>query len=74
MRFPGFESRTKAALEVFVIHGLRHITDHPILQGAVPSNLIRVSGDENCRDPMSHINQVSVKLEPRHSRHLNVSY
>ena len=56
MRLPGFESRTKAAFEMVVIHGLAEITDHPILQGAFSSNLIRVRGDENCRDPMSHIN------------------
>ena len=36
--------------------GLAEVTDHPILQGAVPSNLIRVGGDENRRDPVSRIN------------------
>jgi len=30
MRLTGFESRTKAAFEMVVIHGLAEITDHPI--------------------------------------------
>jgi hypothetical protein len=56
MRPPGFESRTKTAFEMVVIYGFGEITEHPILQGAALSHLIRVSGDENRRDPMSHIN------------------
>jgi FixJ family two-component response regulator len=57
---------------MFVVHGLGDITDHAFLEGALPSNLIRVSSDENRRDPMSHSNQMSMELNPRHSRHLNV--
>jgi hypothetical protein len=56
-----------------VIHRLAEITDHPVLQSPAPSKLIRVRSDENRWDPMSHVNQVSVELDPRHSRHLNVA-
>ena len=55
MRLSGLESRTKAAFEMVVIHGLAEITDHPILQGAVSGDLIRVRSDENCRDHVSRI-------------------
>ena len=64
MRLTGFESRTKAAFEMVVIHGLAEITDDPILQGAVADDLIRVRGDENRRDPMSRIDQMSWSSTP----------
>ena len=56
-----------------VVHGLAQVTEHPILQGAVPTHLIGVRGNEYRRDTMSYINQVPVELDPRHSRHLNVA-
>ena len=55
-----------------VIERLTEITDRPIVDGAAPSNLIRIRCDENRRDPMSLINQASVELDPCHPRHLNV--
>lgn len=57
---------------MLVINGLGEIADHPILQGAVAESVVRVCGDENRRDPMPRINQVSVELDPGHSRHVNV--
>ena len=62
----------KAAFEMVVIHGLGEVADHPIFQGAVPSNLIRVRSEKNGRDPMSRMNQVSVQLNAGHPRHLDV--
>ena len=50
MRLSGLESRTKAPLEMLVIHGLAKVTNHPILQGAVSSHFIRICGDEDRRD------------------------
>lgn len=55
-----------------VINGLAEITDRPIGKSAAPSNLVRVRRDENCRDPMSLINQASVELDSCHAGHLNV--
>ena len=52
--------------------GLLEIADDPIPQGTVPDSLIWVRGDEDRRDPMSGINQMSVELDPCHSGHLNV--
>ena len=54
---PGSHSRglrirepTEASFEMLVNHRLAQISDHPIAQGAVPVNLIRICGDVNCRD------------------------
>jgi len=70
----GLENRTNTVFEMVVIHGLAEITDHPVLKGAVPRDLIRVSGHENRRDPMSRVKQVFVELDPRHCGHVDVSY
>ena len=55
-----------------VVHWLAEVTNDPILQGAVPDDLIRVCGDEDRRDRVPRIDQMSVELEPSHSGHLNV--
>ena len=47
---------------------------HAILQGAVPSNLIRVCGNQNCRDRVSRIDEASMEFDARHSGHLDVSH
>ena len=73
MRLSGLESRTKAAFQMLIIHGFAKVTNHSILQGAVSSRFIRISGDENGRDHVARINEMSVELNPAHSRHLNVS-
>ena len=72
MRLPGFESRTKAPFEMVVIHRLGEVTDDPILQGAVPDDLIRVCGNEDRRNRVARIDEMFVELNTSHSRHLNV--
>ena len=64
-RLAGLESRTKAPLEMVVVHGLAEVTNDSILQGAAPSSLIRVCGDENRRDRVPRIDEVSVELDAR---------
>jgi len=73
MRLSGLESRTKAALQMLIIHGFTKVTNHSILQGTVSSRFIRISGDENGRDRVAPIDEMSVELDPAHSRHLNIS-
>ena len=72
MRLSGLESRTKAAFQMLIIHGFAEVTNHSILQGAVPSDVIRIGSDENRRDHVARIDEMSVELNPAHSRHLNV--
>ena len=66
------DSRTKAPLEMVVIHRLAEVTNHPIVQGAVPNNLIRVCRNEDRRDRVACIDEVSVEFDASHSRHLDV--
>ena len=73
MRLSGFESRTKAAFQLLIIHGFAEVTNHSTLQGAVSSRFIRISGDENGRDHVARIDEMSMELNPAHSRHLNIS-
>ena len=67
------ESRTKAAFEMVVVDWLGEITDHPLHQGAVPSLLVRVSGNENRRDHVAGLDEVPMKLNTAHAGHLHVA-
>ncbi len=49
------DSRTKAPLEEVVIDRLAEVTNRPIVQGAVPNNLIRVCRNEDRRDRVACI-------------------
>ena len=73
MRLSRLKSRTKAAFQLLIIHGFAEVTNHAILQGAASSPFIRISGDENGRDHVARFDEMSVELNPAHSRHLNVS-
>jgi len=68
------DSRTKAPLEMVVIHRLAEVTNHPIVQGAVPNNLIRVCRNEDRRDRVACIDEASVEFDASHSRHLDVGH
>jgi len=72
MWLPGFESRTKAAFEMVVIHRLAEVTNDPILQGTPPHDLIRVGGNEDRGNRVARIDEMFVELNTSHSRHLNV--
>jgi hypothetical protein len=72
MRLSGIESRTKAAFQMLIIHGFAKVTNHSILQGAVSGDVIRIGSDENRRNHVAPIDEMSVELNPAHSRHLDV--
>ena len=72
MRLSGLESRMKAAFQMLIIHGFAKVTKHSILQGAVSSDVIRIGSDENRRNHVAPIDEMSVELNPAHSRHLDV--
>ena len=58
---------------MLIIHGFAKVTKHSILQGAVSSGVIRIGSDENRWNHVAPIDEMSVELNPAHSRHLNVS-
>jgi hypothetical protein len=45
------------------------VTNHSILQGAISSRFIRISGDENGRDHVARFDEMSMELNPAHSGH-----
>jgi hypothetical protein len=55
-----------------VIYRLAAVTRASILQSAPPDDLVRVCGNEDCRNRVAHSDEMSVELNPSHSRHLNV--
>jgi hypothetical protein len=57
---------------MFVIHRLAEVTNDPTLQGAPPGDLIRVCGNEDRRNRVARIHEMSVELNSSHARHLNV--
>jgi hypothetical protein len=58
---------------MIVIHGLAEIANDTVLQGAVPNDLIGVCGNEDRRDRVPRADEMSLELDPGHSRHLDVS-
>jgi hypothetical protein len=56
-----------------VINRFVEVTNDPVLKSATADNLVRVCGNENRRDHVPRVDQMSVELEPSHSGHLNVS-
>ncbi len=58
------QSRTKASLEILVVHRFAKVADHSILQSAIPDGLVGVCGHEDRRDCVSQVDEARVKLEP----------
>ena len=46
----------------------------PLGQHALADTVIAISGDEDCRDRTPYLDQVSVQLNPRHGRHVNIGH
>ena len=57
-----------------VIHRLAKVTNDPILQSAVPDNLVGVGSNENGRNSVPGMDQLPVKLESGHTRHVDVGH
>jgi len=72
MRLPAFESRTQAAFEMLVIHRLGEVTNDAVLQRALADRFIRVCGNEDRRNCVARIDEISVELNAGHARHLDI--
>ena len=72
MRLAMLDSRTKAPLKMVIIHRFAEETNHPIVQGAVPNNIIWVCRNQDRRDHVPCIDEVSVQFDASHSGHLDV--
>ena len=56
-----------------VVHRLGEVTKDTVLQGAFADGLIRVCGNEDGRNCVARIDEMSVELNAGHSRHLDVA-
>jgi len=55
-----------------VIHRFGEVTNDAIVQGPFADGLIRVCGNEDCRNFIARLHEMSVELNASHSGHLNV--
>src|SRR4051794_25073255 len=67
------ESVTKAAHQMLFIQWLGKVTNDPLAQSACPVSGVRVGSNEDCRDREARTDEVSVKLNPAHRGHLDIS-
>src|SRR3954454_21765948 len=67
------ESGTKRAHQLLFIHRLTEITKDPIVQGACPISGVRIGSNEDCRNGVPCVDQMSVEFDPGHGGHMDVS-
>jgi hypothetical protein len=72
-RITRMKSHTKASYEMVHIDRLAKVTNDAILQSAVPDIVIGVGCEENRRDLVPRLDEVSVEFDTGHHRHMNVS-
>src|SRR5262245_7341251 len=54
------------------INWLAKITDHPIVQGTSPVNVIGIGSHEDCGNRVPCLDEVVVEFEPGHRRHVDI--
>jgi hypothetical protein len=69
----GRQSLSKAAYQMLFIHRLTKITNDPVGQRAGAVSVVGISSDEDCGNGSPHLDEVPIKLDPGHRRHINVS-
>jgi hypothetical protein len=55
-----------------LIKRLAKVTNDPVVQGAGVVNVVGVGRHEDRRDSMTRLDEVFIKLEPGHCRHVDV--
>ena len=55
------------------MNGLTKVTNDPIVQGAGAVTVVGVGSNENCRNRVPCLDEVSVQLDAGHRRHMDVS-
>src|SRR5260221_62161 len=66
-------SRTKTPYQMLLINRLTKVTNDPIVQDAGAVNVVGIGSNENCRNRVPCLDEVSVQLDAGHRRHLDVS-
>src|SRR2546427_1569302 len=57
---------------MLLINRLTKVTNDPIVQGAGAVNVIWVGRNENCRNRVPRVDEVSVELDAGYRRHMDV--
>jgi hypothetical protein len=66
------KSGTNAPPEIFLVNWLAKIADDSVRESAGPINFIGVGSNEDCRNRVAHVDEVSIEFEPGHRRHMDV--
>ena len=67
------ESHTKALYQMVLIDRFVKVTNDAVLQSAVPDVVIWVGCEEDRRNLVPRIDEVSVEFDTGHRRHMNIS-
>jgi hypothetical protein len=60
--------------EIFLIDRLAQVADDSVRDGAGPVNVIGVGSNEDGRNRVPRVDEVSVEFNTGHPRHMDVSY
>jgi hypothetical protein len=71
-RLVGPERRAEAVQQTRLVNGLAKVADDPSVERAGPVGVVGVASDEDRRNRVSVIAEVSVEVDSGHSRHLDV--
>ena len=58
---------------MLLINWLTKVTNDPIVQGAGAVNVVGVGSNENCRNRVPCLDEVSVEFDAGHRRHMDIS-
>ena len=68
----GPERRTETLQQTHLVNGLSKVADDPIRERAGPVGVVGVGRDKDGRNRVSRTGEVSIEVDSRHSRHLDV--
>jgi PAS domain S-box-containing protein len=71
-RLAGPECGAEALQQTRLVNGLSKVADDPIVERTGPVGVVGVGGDEDRRNRVSGIDEVSVEVDSCHCRHLDV--
>src|SRR5258708_9668535 len=69
-RLAGPQRRAEALQQTRLVNGLSKVADDPILERAGPVSVVGAVSDEDRRNRLSGLGDMSVKLDSHRSRHL----
>jgi Histidine kinase-, DNA gyrase B-, and HSP90-like ATPase len=71
-RLAGAERRAEALQQTRLVNGLSKVADDPIVECAGPVGVVGVGSDEDRRNRVSGIDEMSVEVDSGHRRHMDV--